>query len=156
MSTFVADHLPAGLARLFASEERERAEGQCFILVTADQDYTPRPCLLSIGEILLIDDRHMRIAVWPDSRTTANLQRGNPVLMTCALPPDTFHIRARPRPLPPAPANDLVRFELEVSSVERDGHEGMPVTQPMWFAARDNLRETVREMWRNQVDALCH
>ncbi|WP_433574799.1 hypothetical protein [Nocardia brasiliensis] len=137
--------------RLFDSVARTRPEGQCFILVTADPDSTPRPCLLSVGEILVTDANHMRIAVWPNSRTTANLNRGTPVLLTCALPPDTFHVRAAPRPMAPVPAAHLVRFELTVTSVEQDVHVGLPVTRPMWFEATPDREAWLLEMWQAQL-----
>jgi hypothetical protein len=155
MSKYVADALPEQVARALQLEG-ERTDGQCFPLVTVDQDGAPRPCLLSVGELLVVDDRRIRAVVWPDSRTTANLDRGGTVLLTCAVPPEVFHLRATPRRLPPAPECSLARFELEITSVEVDEHKGMPVTQPMWFATEPELEDKVRQMWREQHAALRH
>ncbi|MGW4848112.1 hypothetical protein [Nocardia brasiliensis] len=154
MSILIADHLTLDLVRLFEPSERERAEGQCFLLVTTDPDNSPRPCLLSVGEILVTGVDRLRIVVWPNSRTTDNLNRASPVLLTCAIPPDIFHITALPQPLPLVPAAQLARFELTVSRVERDVHEGLPVTQPMWFAATTGREESLLEMWRDQLALL--
>lgn len=154
MSTLVGTSLPAPVLDVLAPEERLRPEGQCILLVTVDPDAQPRPCLLSVGELLAMDDRRLRTAVWPHSRTTANLDRGSPVLLVLAAPPDTFHVRAVPRRLPAAPGSPLARFELDVTSVEVDGHDGLPVTQPMWFAAREDHRAAVLAMWRDQLDVL--
>lgn len=156
MSTSLGNRLPEPVMNLFAAGEREHAEGQCFILVTVDSDGQARPCLLSVGEMCTTDDRHLRASVWPDSQTTANLDTGNPALLVVAAPPDAFHIRATPQRLPTTPNSSLARFELTVTSVETDAHEGMPVTRPMWFAARDDLREKALAMWRDQHNALAN
>jgi len=154
MSTVVGTTLPGPVLDVLAPEESLRPEGQCIVLVTVDPDGQPRPCLLSVGELLAMDDRRLRTAVWQTSRTTANLDRGSPALLVVAAPPDAFHIRTLPRRLPDAPPSPLARFELDVISVEVDGHDGLPVTQPMWFAAKDGYGPEVLAMWRRQHASL--
>lgn len=156
MSTVAGTSLPAPVMNILAPERRARPEGDCLLLVTVDPDGQARPCLLSIGEMLAVDERRLRALVWPDSTTAANLERGSATLFVFAAPPDVFHVRARPRRLPPAPGTSLARFEFDVTSVEVDGHDGMPVTQPMRFAARAGYRDEVLDMWRHQLDALGH
>ncbi len=148
--------MPPAVLSVFAPEARHRPEGQCVILVTVDPDGQPRPCLLSVGEMLAIDDRTLRAVVWKDSTTTANLDRGRPMLLMVAAPPDVFHVRASPSRLPAAPMSSLARFQLAVSTVEVDAHAGMPVTHPMWFAARPDLAATVLATWSEQLDALTY
>jgi hypothetical protein len=156
MSTLLGNRLPAAVLSILATEARRQPQGQCIILVTVDSDGNARPCLLSVGEMLAVDDRTLRAVVWPGSMTTSNLDRGHPVLFVLAAPPDVFHVRATPTRLPDAPNSSLARFEFAVSSVDVDGHDGMPVTHPMWFAAREDLRDKVLAMWADQVDALQH
>ncbi|MBH1938098.1 hypothetical protein I5Q34_28195 [Streptomyces sp. AV19] len=154
MSVRLGDRLPPQVMDLFAPAGRERPEGQCFLLVTVDPDGCPRPCMLSVGDLYPRDDRHLRAGVWPGSRTTANLDDGRPALLVLAAPPDVFHVRLAPVRLPDAPGSPSARFECTVTSVDRDGHEGLPVTRPMWFAARPDMRDEVLAQWRDQHAAL--
>ncbi|GAA0416683.1 hypothetical protein [Streptomyces luteireticuli] len=156
MSVRIGDRLPPPVLQLFGPAESERPEGQCFLLVTVDVDGCPRPCMLSVGDLCPLDDRRLRAAVWPGSRSTANLDSGRPALLTLAAPPDVFHVRLTPARLPDAPGSPLARFEFTVTGVDRDGHEGMPVTRPMWFAARPDRREDVLALWREQRRVLLH
>ncbi|MCD9195160.1 hypothetical protein [Streptomyces albireticuli] len=156
MSVPLGDQLPRSVLRLFTPSERERPEGQCFLLVTVDADGCPRPCVLSVGDLCPIGDRRLRAAVRPGSRTAANLGSGRPALLTSAAPPDVFHVRLAPARLPDAPGSPLARFEFTVVSVDRDGHEGLPVTRPMWFAAHPERREDVLALWREQHRVLVH
>lgn len=156
MSSLLGPRLPAKVMALFEESQRANPDGQCLILVTVDPNGSPRPCLLSVGEMLALDDCTLRALVWRDSQTTANLRRGNPALFVLAVPPDAFHVRATPQQLPDAPSSSLARFEFTISSVEIDGHDGMPVAQPMWFTTRDDLRPKVLDMWAEQLEALRH
>jgi len=44
-------------------------------LITVDADGWPRVALLSMGEVVAIGDAALALALWPRSRTTANLER---------------------------------------------------------------------------------
>jgi hypothetical protein len=44
-------------------------------LLTVDEAGWPRVALLSAGEVLTLDESSLRLALWPGSRTTANLTR---------------------------------------------------------------------------------
>jgi hypothetical protein len=154
MSKLVGDRLPASLMSAVGTSTPTEPSGQCLILVTTDPDGTPRPCLLSVGETLAVDDRHVRVVVWPDSATTRNLDRGGVALLVCAVAPDVFHIRADPVRMAASPQCDLARFELTVRTVEVDHHAGMPVTCPMTFAAVAEASDQVLAMWRTQHEAL--
>jgi len=156
MSRLVGAAMPPELVAAVGTAAPVEPSGQCLVLVTTDPDGTPRPCLLSVGETLATGEARIRIAVWPDSGTTRNLDRGGVVLLTVAVPPEVFHIRATPVRLSGAPGSDLARFELAVRTVEVDGHAGMPVTAPMTFAAVPEARDEVLAMWRTQHEALRH
>jgi len=144
MSRFIGGAVPASVRQALARDQLSGASGQCIVLVTVDPNNQPRPCLLSVAELSVVDDRHLRAFVWPRTMTTANLDRGSTALFVLAAPPDVFHIRATARRLPDVQQIAQARFEFEVTSVEVDGHEGMPVTQPMSFAATEAFRDSVR------------
>lgn len=154
MSQLLGEVLPPAALKELAPPVIDEAAGQCFVVVTVDPDGTPRPCLLSVGEMRAVSERAIRIAVWPDSATTANLRRSSTVLLVVAAPPDAFHVIAEPRELPTLPDIALARFELTVTSVSVDGHDGAPVSRPMEFRATAAFGPELLASWWAQAAAI--
>jgi hypothetical protein len=67
------NELPAGVRELLDGSALERATGPTVLLLTVDDTGWPRVAMLSAGEVLAAGPREVRVALWPDSRTTANL-----------------------------------------------------------------------------------
>ncbi len=154
MTRTVGDRLPDTILRAFDGAELEAKVGPAYILLTSDADGTPRPCMLSAGEILAIDDRHLRVGLWMGTRTTENLARGSRAVLVFVEPGLVLYVRALPRTLGNAEGERMARFELEVVSVESDLHPGMPVTQAIAFEASDASVQEVAEDWRRRLGAL--
>ena len=64
---------PDALRALLDGADLESKIGQAFQLLTVGTDGWPRIALLSAGELLITGPDVMRLALWPGSRTTANL-----------------------------------------------------------------------------------
>jgi hypothetical protein len=154
VSRLVGDRLPAEVVRAFDGSDLEGKVGPAQVLVTPDPDGTPRPCLLSAGEVLAVDDRTLRVALWPGTRTSQNLGRGVPVLLCYVAPGTVYYVRGRSRPLGPGPGSRLERFEVAVESVESDAHPGMPVTSGITFAVPGTEPARVAAAWEEQIRAL--
>ncbi len=154
MSRTVGERLPPEVLEAFDGRDLERKIGPAYLLVTADQDGTPRPCMLSAGEILAPDDRRLRVALWAGTRTARNLARGSPALLCFVTPGTVLYVRGTPRPLPPVEGSDLERFEIAVSSVESDLHPGMPVTHGIGFTVERGDPSEVVRAWRAQLEGL--
>lgn len=150
----MGDRLPREVLEAFDGRDLERKVGPAYLLVTADEDGTPRPCMLSAGEILAPDARRLRVALWAGTRTARNLARGSPALLCFVAPGTVFYVRGTPRALPPAAGSDLERFEIAVSSVESDLHPGMPVTHGIGFAVEGGEPADVARSWRAQIEVL--
>jgi hypothetical protein len=109
--------------------------------------------MLSAGEVLALDERRLRIGLWPGTHTSKNLARSGPVVLCFVVPGIVLYVRGIARPLDPVPRAHLVRFEIEVTSVESDLHPGMPVTQAITFDVERN-RDAVAADWEVQLRAL--
>ncbi|HXF36502.1 MAG TPA: pyridoxamine 5'-phosphate oxidase family protein [Actinomycetota bacterium] len=154
MSEPLGDRLPPEILRAFDGEDLERKVGPALLLVTTDEDGTPRPCMLSAGEVLAPDDRRLRVALWPGTRTARNLSRGSRVLLCFVAPGAVLYVKGTARPLGPSASPPLERFEVAVEAVESDRHAGMPVTQGIAFAVEGRDVARVVEAWRRQLAAL--
>ncbi|MGH2540820.1 MAG: hypothetical protein ACRDGK_09885 [Actinomycetota bacterium] len=154
MTKPIGDRMPEEVVQAFDGRDLDRKIGPAYVLVTVDPSGAPRPCMLSAGEILAVDDRRLRVALWPKTHTVQNLEAGGPILF-CYVAPDTVvYVRGRARSLGQDDATKLVRFEIEVESVESDTHAGMPVTQTITFSIGSADPAEIVRSWDRQVESL--
>lgn len=154
MSTRLGQSLPREILAALDGAELERKLGPAHILVTTDADGTPRPCMLSAGELLAVGERALRLALWAGSHTAGNLSRGAPALLCYVAPRTVLYVRGTARRLPGREGGGLECFELAVESVESDDHPGMPVTSGIAFAVEAQDPGEVIDVWKRQLAAL--
>jgi hypothetical protein len=136
----------AGLAR----GDTGPAGGTAYLLITADEDGAPRPCMLSAGEILAVGEHTLRIAVWPDSTTAANLRAGSRAVL-CYVKPGTVRyvkghaLRTR--------EGELLVAEVAVDEVTADDHPGFAVTSGIRFTYEGKPAE-LAAAWSAQLALL--
>ena len=154
MSKLIGDSLPDDLVAALDGTGLAGKVGPAYLLVTSDEDGTPRPCMLSAGETLAPDPKHLRFALWRGSRTCANLTRGGRALFCHVAPRTVVYVRGPVRALDAGPELNLDCFELEVDSVESDDHAGMPVTTGIAFAVERDDPAVVVAAWERQLAGL--
>src|SRR5262249_46160453 len=99
MAKHLGDKLPREMLAALDGRELDHKYGETYIVMTTDADGTPRPCMLSAGELLALDERHIRMALWPNGHTGANLRRGGRVVICYVAPNLVFYVRGRPHEL---------------------------------------------------------
>jgi len=154
MSRLLGDTLPDDLVAALDGTGLAGKVGPAYLLITSDEDGTPRPCMLSAGELLAVGGRRVRLALWRGSRTSGNLARGGHALLCHVAPRTVVYVRGPARPLEAGPDLDLDCFELEVDSVESDEHAGMPVTTGITFGVERGDLAGVVEGWERQLAGL--
>lgn len=154
MSTPVGDRLPPDLVEAFNGDDLEAKIGPGYLFVTSDEDGAPRPCMLSAGEVLATDDRHLRLALWSGSHTSANLSRGAPSLFCYVAEGTVLYVRGTPRALGTVARLQVDCFEIEVSIVESDEHPGMPVHDTIRFTVTGRSAEALVREWQQRLAAL--
>jgi|SRR5580658_1806310 hypothetical protein len=145
--------LPSGVVELLDGHDLEAGVGLTIQLLTADESGWPRVALLSVGEVLVLDDSILRLALWPGSRTTANLTRTGRA--TLAFVHDhasyTLQVEARRAADLAEPAERAV-FCGRVAALQRDEVPYAVLTTGIAFDLPDPA--PVLERWRTTIDAL--
>ena len=137
---------------MFDGANLEEKVGLGFLLISVDEDGSPRPCMLSVGEVLVTDSRTVRLGLWPGTRTVTNLARGGSTLFCFVTAGAVTYVGSHARPLQ-EPADATVScFELSVDSVSTDLHAGMPVTAGITFAVEEPAFATVLSSWAGQLN----
>lgn len=152
MTKRVGDRLPPDLVFRFDGTALDGLVGIAYPLVTVDESGAPRFNMVSAGELLSVDDRTLRIVLWPDTRTGVNLAAGREALLCVVEPGSVRYVRGSAvRLMSPG---TLECFELTVSVVESDSHDGMPVATPITFDPVTPGRDEMLAAWRDQLAVL--
>jgi hypothetical protein len=154
MADTLGDRLPGELVHALDDKALDGPDQPAFLLVTTDDSGAPRICMVSAGELLVRDERTLRMALWRGTSTAHNLSRGGTALLGTVSPGSVIYVRAEPAPLAVPETANLECFELTVKSVEADVHAGMPVTTGITFRADQPDHSTAVAGWRRQRELL--
>jgi hypothetical protein len=153
MAKLIGDRLPPEVVRALAGDDLAAEVGIAYPLVTVDEAGTPRFSMMSAGELLAVGDQTIRFALWPGTNTGVNLAAGRPALLCVVRPGSVHYVRGTGTALVAPPAAEVECFELTVTAVEVDSHDGMPVVTPITFDTVSPSRAEVLELWRTQLAA---
>lgn len=146
--------LPAALLELLSGNDLDGKVGQTFLLLTASRDGWPRLALLSVGEVVAIGPRDLRLALYPASTTTANLTRTRKGTLVAFLPGAAHYVELTARRLDDlrTPHAALAHFAAQVRSARVDAVGYAELIGGVSFRLRDTERTIQR--WRETVAAL--
>ena len=114
--------LGTDLVALLDGTDLETQTGFTLELITVDADGCPRVALLSVGEVVATGDRALALALWPQSRTTANLERTAQALLAFVHDGAAYRVRLQAHRRADVLVADDARavFDAPVAAVERD------------------------------------
>jgi flavin reductase (DIM6/NTAB) family NADH-FMN oxidoreductase RutF len=143
--------LPADIVALLDGSDLEARIGLTIELVTTGADGWPGIALLSAGEVLAMNDSEVRLALWPDSRTTANLTRTGEGVLAFVQDGAAFSVRVEASRRPDLP-DPLAAFDGRVVGVRRDEVGYARLTSGITFDVPDAPAVVAR--WRETIEAL--
>lgn len=94
-----------------------------FQLITLGSDGWPHASMISVGEVVAIDDETLRLALWPRSHAAANCAAGGRALLLAVVDGVGYSIALSLSPRRPLPSRDhgsLSAFDARVSEVRAD------------------------------------
>ncbi|WP_049803310.1 hypothetical protein [Pseudonocardia dioxanivorans] len=87
--------LPAPFARELAADDNE---GFTIALLTVADGGWPHQALISVGEIVALDDVRLRLATWPASTATRNLLATGRATLVAVVDAEVFAVRVEVAP----------------------------------------------------------
>ncbi|MEU5884957.1 hypothetical protein [Spirillospora sp. NPDC047279] len=116
---------PTPTTAITSAQARQRP----VIMITRSPDGRSQVCVPDAGELRVIDDRRVRVAVWPSSPTAADLDRDASALLIVTNPSDVHLIHVTARRLANA-AMVWAHYELTVTSSRTAARGTAPDLQP--------------------------
>ena len=145
--------LPAEIVAGLDGSDLAASVGLTFELLTVGADGWPGVALLSAGEVLALDGSTVRLALWPASRTTANLTRSGRGVLAFVHAGGAYSVRLETcRGADLAPPASLAVFEGRVAAVRRDEVAYAHLRSGITFDLPD--RAAVVARWRATVEEL--
>ena len=147
-----SSRIPDALARYLDGTEL-LTKTQALRLSTVDADGWPRAALLSAGDMLVTPSGRIRLALFPQSSMTSNLERDGRLAIALSIDGGMCELRLRCRRLAHSSAEvPLAFFEGEVETVRHHVAPYASVTTGVTFALHDP--QAVLPRWQRQIAAL--
>ncbi|MES9537643.1 hypothetical protein [Actinomadura sp. NPDC000600] len=120
---FSPEVLPAAVQALSGAPARHHP----VIMITCAPDGRPRVCVPDWGELRVVGDRHLRVAVWPSGPTAADLDRDPSVLLIVTALSEVYLVDAAARRLENA-AMVWAHYELTITSARTADRGTVPAS----------------------------
>lgn len=123
MTRRLGEELPEQLYRSLSSDDPAGHEGLTLLVLSVGEDGWPHQAMLSVGEVVALDRRRVRLALWPQSTTTRNLTGRGQAVLTAVLDHVGYVARLRVSQsgeLETPRAGTLARFDGRVEEVKED------------------------------------
>jgi hypothetical protein len=143
--------LPAELGEFLDGQRLLAKSNDVIELLTVSEEGWPHVALLSVGEVLAASDTELRLALWPESQTTANLRRTSRATLTCVHAGTGFYVELEAEALPGL-VQELACFRCSVRGVLVDRADYADLTGGMTFSLKDPA--TVLPRWSSVVAEL--
>ena len=145
--------LPEEIRKMLDGDDLAAQASLVFELLTVAPSGWPHVALLSVGEVVALDEHSVGLALWPTSTTTDNLQRSGRALLQIYLDGAAYRLRLAARPL----ADDLgggklALFSARVESTVRDEVSYARITSGPTIELANAERAVAR--WQSQVEAI--
>jgi hypothetical protein len=86
---------------MLASDDLAACVGFTLLLLTARDDGWPHLTMLSVGEVIIVTERRLRLAIWPASTAASNLVARQRATLAAVVTPTAWLLRVSVRPLQP-------------------------------------------------------
>jgi hypothetical protein len=142
------------LFRFLDGNHLEDKTREAMMLLSVSEDGWPHAAMVSVGEMVALNQEELRIALWPKTHTVANLKRTKQATLVAVHKGKVHYVRLAIKPLPALKdaKHNRERFQAKVVSVKEDTAKYAKITSGIRFALYDP--ESVVRRWTETVSEL--
>ncbi|WP_370872576.1 pyridoxamine 5'-phosphate oxidase family protein [Paenibacillus zeirhizosphaerae] len=132
----------------------ECKQGDAMMLLTVTEDLWPHIAMISAGEIVALDRRCLRLALWPGTTTTGNMIRTGKATLAAFAGGKAHYLRLLLEELPELPDAEYprTRFAASVAASRTDTAKYADILTGVTI--RLNNPAEVLERWERTLDEL--
>jgi hypothetical protein len=144
--------LPNELRAVLDGADIARRSGLVFELLTVAPTGWPHVSLLSVGEVVVVADDRIGLALWPNSTTTDNLRGSGRGVLQVYLDGAAYRVRLAVAPIADEADGKLALFLAQVDGVVLDAVSYARITSGPTIELVDIERVVTR--WQAQVETI--
>ncbi|MGV7118602.1 pyridoxamine 5'-phosphate oxidase family protein [Paenibacillus kyungheensis] len=142
------------LSELFNGQQLQSKQQLAMPLLTVNEDGYPHQAMVSVGEVLATDSKHLRLALWEGTTTTGNIIRTGQALLTLVWQGVSYALRLSLTPLPALPEATYARarFVASIEHIREDTAKYATLTSGITIELHQ--AEDVLERWQQTLQEL--
>jgi hypothetical protein len=154
MSRSLGAELPGAVQAALSSADLASLHGLTILLLTTTPDGWPHLAMLSVGEVVAMSSREVRLALWPQSTATDNLTANGQAMLALVLDGAGYYVRvqATRRPDLHLRTGRLAYFTTVVAEVLEDRAPYAELRSGITYALKDP--DGVFPRWQATVAAV--
>ncbi|MDN4620207.1 pyridoxamine 5'-phosphate oxidase family protein [Paenibacillus sp. PsM32] len=142
------------LSELFNGQHLQSKQQLAMPLLTVNEDGYPHQAMVSVGEVIATDHKHLRLALWEGTTTTGNIIRTGQALLTLVWQGVSYALRLSLTPLPALPEATYARarFVATIEHIREDTAKYAALTSGITIELHQ--AEDVLERWQQTLQEL--
>jgi hypothetical protein len=147
------NELPLALVKFLDGKQLVKGIGEAIRITTVDEDGLSRASLLSVGEVLAIDSRHLNFVMWPNSTSAKNITRTGHISLSMVYDKALWEVRLDAKPVKEEKTGSrLAFFRAEVKNVRVHRVDYADVLTSVTYSLHDP--DGVIKRWEKQIEEL--
>ncbi|MCM3783056.1 pyridoxamine 5'-phosphate oxidase family protein [Neobacillus mesonae] len=114
--------IPEPLLKLFSGESLQDKQNEAMILQSVTSEGWPHTAMISVGEIVAMDEYTLRLALWTGTMTSGNLIRSGKAELVVVYEGQVYYLKLLVEELPPlvSAKHARDRFSAHIHSLKID------------------------------------
>ncbi|WP_025718040.1 pyridoxamine 5'-phosphate oxidase family protein [Paenibacillus sp. 1-18] len=142
------------LFTLLNGKALENKQHEAMMLLTVTEDQWPHVAMISVGEIVALDEGNLRLALWPGTTTTGNMIRTGKATLAVFIGGKAHYVRLSLEHLPMLPGAKHVRerFAAQIFAAREDSAQYADIVTGVTIRLKEP--EAVLDRWKDTVAEL--
>ncbi|OES43478.1 hypothetical protein [Domibacillus iocasae] len=146
--------MPEDIVNLLNGKDLETKQTEAMMLLSVGEDMWPHTAMISVGEIISLNHKEVRLALWPGTATISNILRTGKATLVVVLAEQVHYLRLSLQKLPLIEHAKHVRerFSGTILFVKTDKAKYADITSGIKIQLKDSHH--VIQRWNEVLDEL--